>query len=423
MKIAHLSDLHITEGPRLDDQRATLAHILGNLGEQRPALILITGDIYGRTVPHRSTPAERAVFFPFVRALSKLAPVVILYGNHDYEGDLEPLETVGARHPVRVVSRAERFVVNTPAGPAWLYCLPYPTKRWILAGGDAPRGLAEQQAEVEARLGALLQTWGQAIRAKRAGADDDGEGEEDAIAAPHILLAHVQVGGSLTSGGEVLAGQEIEIGAAQLSELPIDYAALGHLHLRQSPALRSWYPGSPWRNDFGELDAKGYHLVTLGTALGADGRLPLAVEHVRTPCRNFLTLTYRWAADSDDGAPRWVTRPTEAEIAKAKGAEVRMRLTVPEQWIAGCPWVEEQARVAAAGAHRVKVERVIEPRLRVRAPKVAAAHSLADKLRAYWGTLATPPDPAEQAAALLGLDELQTRDDAQIAADTRDLIG
>ena len=69
------------------------------------------------------------------------------------------------------------------------------------------------------------------------------------------------------------------------------------------------------------------------------------------------------------------------------------------------------------------VERVIEPRLRVRAPKVAAAHSLADKLRAYWGTLATPPDPAEQAAALLGLDELQTRDDAQIAADTRDLIG
>jgi len=147
------------------------------------------------------------------------------------------------------------------------------------------------------------------------------------------------------------------------------------------------------------------------------------VEHVRTPCRTFLTLTYRWAADSDDGAPRWVTRPTDGEIVKAKGAEVRMRLTVPEQWIAGCPWVEEQARVAAAGAHRVKVERVIEPRLRVRAPKVAAAHSLADKLRAYWGTLATPPDPAEQAAALLGLDELQTRDDAQIAADTRDLIG
>ena len=344
--------------------------------------------------------------------------MVVLYGNHDYEGDLEPLETVGRRYSVRVVSRAERFAINTVAGPAHLYCLPYPTKRWILAGGDAPKGLAEQQAEVERRLGDLLQTWGHSIRAERAETVS-----AMAVPAPHILLAHLQVGGSLTSGGEVLAGQEIELSAAQLGELPIDYGALGHLHLRQSPALRCWYPGSPWRNDFGELDPKGYQLAHLGSAIGPDGRLPLTVEHVRTPCRSFVTLTYRWAADSDDGAPRWVTRPTEAAIGSAKGAEVRMRLTVPEQWIAGCPWVEEQARVTAAGAHRVKAERVIEPRLRVRAPKVAAATSLPDKLSALWGTLATPPDPAEQAAALAILEEMSTRDDDQIAADTRALIG
>ena len=163
MRIAHLSDLHLTEGPRLADQEAVLTFIRERLAGQRPDLVLITGDINGRTVPHRSTPAERAVFFPFVRALTRLAPVVVLYGNHDYEGDLETLETVGQRYSVRVVSRAERFPVNTVAGPAWLYCLPYPTKRWLLAGGDAPRGLAEQQAEVEARLSALLQTWGHAI--------------------------------------------------------------------------------------------------------------------------------------------------------------------------------------------------------------------------------------------------------------------
>jgi exonuclease SbcD len=405
MRIAHLSDLHITDGPRLDDHRATLSAIVTAILAARPHLILLSGDIYGRTVPHRSTPGERAVLFPALVRLAEACPVAVIYGNHDFDPDLDVLSSLGGQWPIRVVKLGETAEMQTEAGPASLYCLPYPTKRWLLAGTEAPRGLAEQQAAVEDRLRQLLTIWGMRIRAAR----------KRAPAQPHIFLGHLQVGGSKTSGGEVLAGQEIELSSAALSDLPIDYGALGHLHLRQEVARRCWYAGSTWRNDFGERDPKGWQLVELGEALGPDGRLPLTVEHRLSPCRDFVTLAYRWAADEEDGAPRWITRPTAAEIAACAGAEVRMRLTVPEQWVAGCPWDAEQQAVRTAGAHRLQVERVVEPRLRVRAPAVAEAPSLDAKLRAYWATLGTPPLDVEQASALDGLEELGRCTDEEIA--------
>ena len=60
-KVAHFGDLHIKEGDRLADQAAVLADMAMTLDVHRPDLIVIAGDIYGHTVPHRSTPAERGV--------------------------------------------------------------------------------------------------------------------------------------------------------------------------------------------------------------------------------------------------------------------------------------------------------------------------------------------------------------------------
>ena len=64
---------------------------------------------------------------------------------------------------------------------------------------------------------------------------------------------------------------------------------------------------------------------------------------------------------------------------------------------------------------RIVEERKTEPALRMRAPAVAAAQTDAERLTAYWGTLASPPAAPEQAAALACLADLATMDDETIA--------
>ena len=431
MRIAHIADLHVTDGPRLGDHEETLRGIVEDAIEAGVDLWILAGDLYGREVPHRSTPKERGVLYAQVVRMARTAPVVVCYGNHDFDPDLDTMELLDGDFPIRVVKRPEVLRVATAAGACNVYVLPYPTKRWLLTQENAPKGLVAAQEAANANLGGILAGWGQRIR----------DGRAEAPSEPHVLVAHLQVSGSATAGGEVLAGNEIEVSAAQLEELGADYGALGHIHLRQEVALRCWYPGSPWRNDFSEIDAKGWHLVKTDDrkawvagndrplkpelhvypAMGE--RLWVSVEHRLSACRSFVTLDYRWAEAEEDGAPGWTERPEEEELEGVNGAEVRMRLSVPEQWVAGCPWDQVVASVRARGAHRIVEERRIEPTLRVRAPAVAAAIDIPSKVEAFWGVLATPPSVAEREAAMACLDELLTTSDDVIAENSRTVIG
>lgn len=428
MRVVHVSDLHVTEGPRLADQVAMLEAITDNAASSGVDLWLVTGDLFGRTVPHRSTPAERNALYPAIVRMAELAPVVVIYGNHDHDPDLDTLSCLGGDWPVQVVKGAQVLVVNTKAGRAHCYCLAYPTKRWLLAGEETPPGVDQAQQMVQEKLRSLFGLWGQRIRRQRRSSPAD----------VHLLLAHVQVRGCATSGGEVLAGQEIEITRADLDGLPVDYGALGHLHLNQEVGLRSWYAGSPWRNDYGERDPKGYLVVDVGRGPGLSayaggmpvGRYAATVERaevivtrVVTPCRRFVTLDWRWAADREDGEPRWVVRPPEEAMVHVPEAEVRCRLVVPQQWVAGCPWEAELERVRAAGALRLQVERKIEPTLRVREHTISADQPLPEKVRAYWKGIGTEPLPIEQEAALSALQDLQTREDPDIQQDTQAILG
>ena len=347
--------------------------------------------------------------------MATVAPVVIVQGNHDSALDVALLSNLGGDWPIRAVSeltdpRDFAFDVLTPNGVAHLYVLPWPTKKYLLAGEDAPRGVVEGNLAVQEALGGVFQSW--AMRIRRARQRAPGE--------PHIGLAHLSVAGAVTSGGEVLSGHDIEVSRAQLESIGVDYGWLGHLHGDQDVAERWGYPGSHTRNDFGEVEAKSARLVTLG-APGPDGRLSLTVDRIPSRCRSLQTLVYRWAADTDDGVPRWTAHPAAAELARVADAEVRMRCTVPEQWAPSCPWAEAVERVRAAGAVRIVEERKTEPTLRMRAPAVAAAQSDPERLIAYWGVIASPPSAPEQASALACLADLATMDDETIAAVHGDL--
>lgn len=411
MRICGLSDLHITDDHRFDDQRRVFDAWTTAAIAQRPDLWIIGGDCLGHT-PGKSTPPERQYLYGLVARLAEHAPVAVVQGNHDRAHDIEVMASLGGEWPIRVVTELTdpsdfAFTITTRSGPAHLYCLPWPTKRHLLAGEDAPRGIAATNAAVQEALGGVFASW--AMRIRRARQRAPGE--------PHIGVGHLAVGGAAMSGGEVVSGQDIEVSRHQLESIGVDYGWLGHLHGAQEPADRWHYPGTLTRSDFGETEAKSWRVADLG-APGPDGRLALTIDTRPTGCRELLTLRWRWAADTEDGAPRWTVHPSAAELARVRGAEVRAIVTMPEAWAPSCPWAEEVARVRKAGAWRITEERKTEPTLRVRAPAVAAAFSDEERLVAYWGTLATPPTDAERAAALGCLAELQSTDDETIGAAT-----
>lgn len=404
MKIAHLSDLHVTEGQALEDQREDLTRIVGQVLEARPDLVVLTGDYYGRTVPHRPSPRERGVLEPLLVRLAEAAPVLVLEGNHDHGEALALAKELGGAYPIQVLDCAGTTLVPTPAGPARVYWLAYPTKRWLLAGLERPPGVTEATSVATARVHGLLTAWrGRMERQRQA---EPG--------TPILFLGHFQVGGSMLSSGEVLQTGEIEIARHQLEALPVHYGALGHVHKRQEIAPAWWYVGNPWPVDFGETGIRGWHLITVG-----DG--PTQVVFHPSGSRPWITLRYRWAADREDGGARWISRPSPEEIEAAKGAVVRARLVVPDVHAATCPW-EAEVLALEAIAHRVQPERTLEPTVRVRAPAVAEAATIPDKIRAWWGTLASPPEAQDQAAALEALAELEVHEDEAIASITAELV-
>ena len=380
LRIAHVSDLHVTEGPRLDDQADVLRTILGQIREFRPHLVLLTGDLFGHAVPHRSTPRERAVLYPWVAALAQLCPVAVLYGNHDARPDLDVLALLGP--VVRVLDGAGAVDVSIPGGSARIAWFAYPTTGWLLR--DRPP-VAAEQARQEA--GNALAAW---LRAQAAIVQAEP-------AKAHLLLGHVMVGGALTSGGEVLAGQEIEVAASDLRAVGADYVALGHLHRAQEVAPGAWYAGSPWRTDFGDVDPfKGWLAVTVDER-GVD------VELRESGSRRFATVDYRWRdgalALEEVSPPGAFGSPDPLETCR--GMEVKLRLTAPAPEMATARSAFADVVAAArARAYRVTVETVSEPVMRVRAPELATAGTLEERLRVAWGQMEPSPAAEDQDHAL-----------------------
>lgn len=85
MKLIHLSDLHIgkrvNEISMLEDQAYILTQILHIVDEEKPAVVLICGDVYDKSVPS----AEAVTLFDdFLCRLAKRdTDILIISGNHD----------------------------------------------------------------------------------------------------------------------------------------------------------------------------------------------------------------------------------------------------------------------------------------------------------------------------------------------------
>lgn len=137
MKFFHLSDLHI--GKQLnhynlkEDQIYILYQVVKKAEELRPDAIVISGDIYDKSIPSAEAVT---IFDDFLTKLSDIKPsipVIIISGNHDSAERLDFASTILERHNVFIAGLPPRdreeylkkITINDEYGEVNFYLLPF----------------------------------------------------------------------------------------------------------------------------------------------------------------------------------------------------------------------------------------------------------------------------------------------------------
>jgi len=248
MKLIHLSDLHIgkrvNEVSMLQEQEYILNRILEAIAEEQPEAVLISGDVYDKSVPS----AEAVTLFDdfLCRLAQQQRQVFIISGNHDSSERL----AFGGR------LMAGRGIHLSP----------------VYDGSIAPITLTDGHGDVHFWLLPFLKP----AHVKRFYPEAGIESYTDACRVAienmnmdakqrNVLLVHQFVTGSATCDSE-----EISVGGTDNVDASIfadfDYVALGHIHGPQnigSEKIR--YCGTPLKYSFSEsTHQKSITVVELG---------------------------------------------------------------------------------------------------------------------------------------------------------------
>ena len=252
MKLFHLSDLHlgkrVYEFSMIDDQKFILNQILDAAAREKPDAVLISGDIYDKSVP----PAEAVELFDgFLTELAENnTDVFVISGNHDSAGRIAFGSRLMERSGVHIAraydGQVQCCAMEDPLGPVRIYLLPF------LRPADVRRFFPDDE----------IVTYNDALRtAVRAIAPDKNE--------RNVLLAHQFVTGASRSESE-----DISVGGIDNVDVSVfddfDYVALGHIHSPQNirrGTLR--YCGTPLKYSFSEAgQVKSITVVELGEKSG-----------------------------------------------------------------------------------------------------------------------------------------------------------
>lgn len=376
-RLIHLGDFHAAPGPRNADRYRALEQIQA-VGASLPHLgaWLWPGDLNDA----RMSIEDRNRLAEALMDMARVAPVVLTYGNHDLPGDLDVFAHLRSVYPVYVVDRPTCLRLQLATGVfATIFVLPYPQKGTLVGAGVATGDVVGTAAD-------LLEPIFMLAAAELAAARAQGD--------LTLMMGHVNVAGSQLSNGQPSIGHEIELNPRHLDRLGDIPKLLNHVHKPQVIA-GAYYAGSVCRLDYGEIEAKRFLVVDC-----ADGRYSVTSRPI--------DIAPMWHIDGRLDRHGFSVDSYDETL----DAEIHQRITV-QGW-AGCdvrvryryrasekPVLDERTvRDAFAGALRLKVEPVAEPDRELRAPDVAAAKTLPEKLAAYRKVEQLEPSIAEKLAAL-----------------------
>lgn len=267
MKLIHLSDLHlgrrIEDISMIEDQEYILRQILRIIKDEQADTVMLSGDIYDKSVPS----AEAVTLFDdFLNRLAQLqVKVYVISGNHD--------------SPERLAFG------NRLMEGAGIYMSP------VYNGNITPLQLSDEYGTVNFWLLPFIKP----AHVRRFYPDDAIESYTDAVRVAiekmgidptqrNVLLTHQFVtGASVDPDGS----EEISVGGSDNVDASVfenfDYVALGHIHGPQNVGSNKIrYCGTPLKYSFSE--ANHYKSVTI-VDLGAKGELKLHTVAL-TPLRD-----------------------------------------------------------------------------------------------------------------------------------------
>jgi len=391
MRFVHTADWHLSsQRNRLDAESGLNARLMDFYrcarfavedGIARGAqMILHAGDAFHGCRP---TPTEVRLFREAVGpALEAGVPVVLLLGNHDAPRssvERNALDLLRDTAGLTIVDQPTLLYAQTfetsqhdfarlckpEQAEIQIACLPWPNKQLLLAN--------EEQRKLDP---------GQLNELMREKVMDCLRGLAAQLIPniPAVLLGHFSVDLAQAGGQNrlMMLGGEWTINVHDLSALPFNYCALGHIHKPQelagNPLLR--YAGSPEAVTFGEEgEAKSYALVQVERDSYAQ------VNLIGTPYRRFVTL------ELGDG----VVLPSAEELA---GAIVRVRIPQAQE----VDFNALRRELEAAGVHEYQIETERAETVRRRAVAMSSEMALDEAIKAW---LEQRPDLQPMTEALL----------------------
>ncbi len=257
MRILHTSDWHLgrsfhREG-LLDAQAGFVDHLIETVEAEEVDLVVVSGDVYDRALP--PVDAVELADETFARLAASRASVIVTSGNHDSHIRLgfnaRLADAAGIHLRTRWQDVGTPVLLEDDHGPVAVHGLPYLEPDAVRAAWGLPSrtheaaltaAMSRVRADLEARPGARS-----------------------------VVMAHAFVAGEPDAAASMASDSERDISVGGLQIAPtalfkdVDYAALGHLHGRQTLSETIRYSGSPLAYSFSEArHTKGSWLVELG---------------------------------------------------------------------------------------------------------------------------------------------------------------
>lgn len=296
MRLLHTSDWHLGRSfhgaSLLNDQRVVLEHLVEVVREQAVDLVLVSGDIYDRALPQVDAVKLCNAILRQLRDAG--ASVILTSGNHDSAARLGFASDLLDASGVHIIADIDRMLqpieFDAPDHRVLVYGIPYLEPRMVMTQ------LGADKLSHPAVLGAAIERIRTDLEARRATA------EKPVVA---LGMAHLFAAGGVGSESE----RDLSVGNLDVVPVelfaPFDYAALGHLHGKQTLAPNVRYSGSPLAYSFSEVNQQkiAWLIDTTATGLGEVSEIALPVPRRLAVLRGTLDellsdTQLAWAEDA-----------------------------------------------------------------------------------------------------------------------------